>query len=320
MFIQIKKFSILKNNISYVSYISRKFYSNNTGGDLNNFDDKLFELDNLMDLQNFYHNNKTIVNTHPDKKILFLDYYSTRANQLLNISHDNFNKQFLKEIISDIKIEELKSLDNLYVLSLMESLSNLDYYPNMNAEDSKLWISLEYLLQGTNFIKNVSIENYGIILKAFQQFFMINDSTISPEEIYESIEYQLILKLRNEDDNLKDIIKMNLFKLIEIYVLFAKNLEGSLELYNLFITKILTKENLKLIDYNNLVELYFSSIIVYVNVCPKSKVINNFLKDLDEILIKDNKIRKNEMTLENEDILKWCFNQRNIETKLKFNF
>jgi hypothetical protein len=288
------------------------------------FDEKLCELENISELKNFYSQNKNIVDSYLEKKLLFLDYYT-------NFASDE-QIDFTRNILSEIKIENLKVLENMYILSLLESLYNLDYYPYEDSDSncSKLWIGLEYLIIGTNFINNLSIENYGIILQAFQKFFTIKDSTISPEEIFESLEYQIIMglkknKIENNSGINPDQNKSLKSKFVQIFTLFGKNLEGSLELYSLLIEKYL--KDRKDFSLEELVSLYFSSICINMYVCQKAKLIENFLTNIESdienrfrkikeiqaknVFVSEEEKYKNHLSEASKDVLQWCFEVRN---------
>jgi len=297
-------------------YMNKKFCSSGIkeeetdilNSKLENFDIKLMECSNFEELNLIFKNNQNIIDNYIEKRILFLDYFSTLIkNQEIDENSNSKKEEMIKELFAGIKIENFKSVDKIFILSLLESLHSLNMYPYEQSEISKLWIGLESLILGTNFLKNISLENYTIILKAFQIFFSIKDSTISAEEIFECVEYQIILTLKPEDPKIEI---NNLERYAELFILFAKNLEGSEELYSLFIQKIFTKENMKFIQLNNLgllVELFFSLICITKYVCSKNKFIN---KNSD--LHSESKIENNLTINDNID--------GNFFIKKKFNF
>lgn len=177
---------------------------------------------------------------------------------------------------------------------------------------SKLWIYFEYMILRTDFLKTIHFTNFDILLKAFQNFFMMRNTTISAEEIFEAIEYELIIQIKNHNEK---FYPSQIEKLAEIYVIYGKNLEGSLELYNLFIQKILTRENLKQLSKyssNLFTVIFFSSVLIKTFVIPSSnKNFQKFLESIEEIFenIHNNQEMKSlfcESKIDAQIISNWC--------------
>ncbi len=317
--------------IKKFSKFPRKLYSTST---LNtDFNHDLKQLNNINLFIDFYKNYQNPIEQEIDKKLLYMDYLSSYyKNNILSIA-PNLKSQLYSDVLTvtiqklNTNTHKLKSLDDIYKLSLMESLMNLNFYPDIGG-DSKLWITLEYFILRTNFLENIPIENYNLILKSFQKFFVIENVTISAEEIFEKVEYQIILRLKS-GLNYDKFSQDQLLSFLEIFILFAKNLEGSREMYNIFLEKILTKKNLiKLskisINKPALIGFYFALININLVVDKKNKNVKNLLYDMDNLMVeyfRQNKIKNNiksddnEINKTSESVLIWCLNKRN----LKFN-
>jgi hypothetical protein len=279
-------------------------------------DEELRESTNLKNFVDFYNKNRKFISIELEKKLIFLEYYSEfieniPKSKLNDLDFLNFNKIISKDL-SEIDLQILKS-NSLFVLSLIESLNKLDFFPGNSFEDSnshnlsKLWIQIEYMILRTDFLKTLHFTNFDILLKTFQKFFMIKNTTISSEEIFESIEYEIIIQLKN----FKQVfLPSQIERLSEIYTLYGKNLEGSAELYNIFIEKVFTKENIEQINkysINLFTAVFFSSVLIQTYIMPSSnKKFQKFLSEMKEISEKapNNKILKNYK--EREILLNWC--------------
>lgn len=305
------------SNIKYnIQNGIKKFYTGCSSfqEELKLFDNQLFDFETTDELKIFYNDSKLILNKYYDKKILFLDYYTSLVIKE-KTDLDSIDLTILDDILNDMSVENLKKLDYLYILSLMESLYNLNYYPFIHTNKNKIWIVFEYLIIGTKKFKQIPIVLYGIILKSFQKFFSLKNTTISPEEIFEVMEYQLVIFLKNAKSSKFEIDIKNLNKYAEIYSLFGKNLEGSVELYNLIIENLLPIKYIKLLDTNSLIGIYFSTILIQKKNF-RSKIINNFLIELENEIHEILKINNTKLTFEDRDVLNWCFLERKFKNKL----
>jgi hypothetical protein len=305
-----------------INYTKFKFCQKINNSD---FETDLNLLTNFDSFNNFYSNYENILENDIEKKLYFLDYYSTFIEQEQNLKKfelkEDIYKNLADKIYMTLRLAEVKTLNNIYILSLIESLNKMNYYGNTVG---KLWITLEYIILRTDFLKNIPITNYSIILKAFQPFFMFKDTTttISAEEVFEAVEYQIILRLKS----IKEIDIENLQKYIEIYILFGKNMEGSVELYSKLINNLFSAKNLDnlITIYPELfISMYFSSVLIKIYVITrKNKIFDNFLNTLEEILttkFRDKTIDFKNINLNIEknsnigDMLNFCFNKRNIK-------
>jgi hypothetical protein len=251
----------------------------------------------------YYKENKTFLNENADKYLLFLDNLSTYVYDT-----DEGPTEEVDSDVSEIVLsynDKIGNFEPFYFISFLESLNKLEYYG-----DNKIWIAIESILTKSNLLKFIDLRYYYIILKAFQRFFSIKDTTVSAEDIFELVEYNTILKLKELKD-LKLTTKDDLH-ILDLYILFAKNLEGSTELYNVFIQKIILP-NLKIIEKYNpnyLVNIYTASIFIKESVILKNNNFELFLKELDLILQKNKAILNNNI---NKDFISWCFDKRKIK-------
>lgn len=307
-----------------------RFCENLNSDNKENFfdDDELRELTNLKHFVDFYNKNKKFISNELGKKLIFLEYYSEfiekiPKSKLNGIDFIKFNKVVSNDV-REVDLQILKS-NSLFVLSLIESLNKLDFFPGNKIEESnsnnlsKLWIHFEYMILRTDFLKTIHFTNFDILLKTFQTFFMIKNTTISSEEIFETIEYEIIIQLRSSKET---FLPSQIERLAEIYTLFGKNLEGSEELYNIFIEKVLTKENLEQINkfsINLFTAVCFSSVLIQTYIVPKSnKKFQKFLSDIKEISEKapNNELLKK--SKEREVLLNWCdmiFKQKSLKKR-----
>jgi hypothetical protein len=285
--------------------------------ELNLFDKKVGSLYQKNDFQNyfdFYHsyNHKQIINSHLEKKLLFIDYLSTYLAKDFYKNNEKFNtfSEFLREIILTIQISELKQTQSIYVISLIESLSNLIYYPSYFKDSGKIWIALEHLILSTNFLNNLELNHFYFILKCYEIFFQFEDTTVNPEELFESIEYYLIKLFKNHQINSKN--NYELIELAKIYIVYGKNLEASLEFYECIIEILSDKDNIKFLNKNHrslVVELFFSTLLIREKVCRGNKI-EEFLKLLDEKSTEYEKVNENiikdyKLGSEHLDMLDW---------------
>jgi hypothetical protein len=285
----------------------QNFNKNNpiSESDLQLFDERVECLNRVHDLKNhfdFYNfdNNKKIINSHLEKKLLYIDYLSSYLNKDFYNNSDHFNtfSNFLGEVILPIKISELKLTEPIYIISLIESLSNLLYYPIYFKDSGKIWIALENLILSTNFLDNLEFNHLYLILKSFQNFFHMEDTILNCEEMLETIEYNLIKLLKSQILNPSN--QNGLIILAKIYILFGTNLEGSLEFYEIMIGVLFNKEYLMFLDKNHrslVIELFYSCLLIKSKVCI-GKNIDEFINLLEE--------QSSQYINDNERIFKNC--------------
>jgi hypothetical protein len=311
----------------FISSIKKFCFTNNFQGinknnninesELHLFDEKvgcLFQINDFQNYFDFYHsyNHKLIINSHLEKKLLFIDYLSTYLEKDFYKNNKKFDtfSEFLREIILTIQISELKQIQSIYVISLIESLSNLLYYPSYFKDSGKIWIALENLILSTNFLNNLELSHFYLILRCFEFFFQLEDTTVNPEELFESIEYHLIKLLKNQQINLKN--NYELIELAKIYIVYGKNVEASLEFYESVIDILSDKYNIKFLDKSHrslVVELFFSTLLIREKVC-RGKKIEEFIKLLDEKSteyekVNENIIKEYKLGSEHLDMLDW---------------
>jgi hypothetical protein len=282
-----------------------------------NYAEGLSNLNSFTNYENFYLEHEDYIEKNIEKKLLYLENYSNfnYHNEFINDDRkfdNNFN--FRKILLNKLQNNEILKSDltskPIYILSIIESLYKLDYY-----EDNKIWIILEHTILRTDFLKNITIDYFYIILKAFQKFFLISESTIHPEEIFENVEYNTIIHLKKNTTYQWSNININI---IELYNMFSVNFEGSLELYHLFIDKILLP-NMNLIFQNDLemfIKIYFTTVMITLQ-NDKDKKINYFASVLEDKLNDKNSILcKKADQLDNFPLLKWAMSKRNKNYKL----
>jgi hypothetical protein len=265
----------------------------------------LKSLSSDLEYRNFYEMNKNNFEGDIESKLLFLDYYSSYINET------GLKSSFSQSILSNIE-EHIPNLEKFHLLSLIESLQKLDFY-----DENKIWIRIEHILLSTSFLKTIPITYFSLILKAIQPFFSIKNTTISAEEIFETIEYNLILKLKEESKSNEGNLKLEnnkITQIVELFVLFAKNLEGSKELYSMLIEKFFTSEDLLTIFKNNqeyLINMYISTVILIENVDKKCKILNKLLSDIE--LIFSTQSLKTQQLSDLLPILHWALEKRNLK-------
>jgi hypothetical protein len=229
------------------------------------------------------------------------EYYSNNSEDyflyLENFSNFVYESDIKPDVSNIVYLYENKmyNLEPIYLLSLIESLNKFNYY-----EDNKIWILIESILARTNIVREIDVTMYYIILKAFEYFFINKDTTISAEDIYEIVEYNTINKLKKYDKIKIGEYNLNL---IDLYLLFGKNLEGSAELYKNLFEKIILP-NIKTISVHKpelITCIYFTAILINDHVCK----IEPYLKEIDKIKIPSFKS-------ELDDFTEWCKNKRNF--------
>jgi len=210
----------------------------------------------------YFTGNKNLFEVNDEITLLFFDYFTEFSAQekqnIYNKKHENNQiiQCELQEVLDKINnmIEKiicvldnrLLSLDPFLLISFIESLWKINYYSN-----NKIWIKLEYILVRTNLLRNISMDFYYIVLKAFEGFFNREDSTILPDEIFEVVEYNSILTF-------KDAEGQKLFKKVnEKLIVFDKNFNYSLDKYKkegLIFPLINTSKNRKIsfLNANNI--------------------------------------------------------------------
>lgn len=209
------------------------------------------------------------------EEILFL---LDRMTELKNKNVENFvdfieNLEILMENEINVLAEQFGELDGIHLLSLMESLAKLSLTRNM-----KIWIKLEAVVLKTQFLNLINIDFFPLIAESFQIFFEISDSTINVEEIFEEIELKAILRFENNND----LENLSLDKAIHLFVVFAKNLEGSKDFYEHLLKKFLSAKNLSRIlnDKENSAVLLFATNLIEKSVYKSKnlKVFKNLLE------------------------------------------
>ncbi len=244
-------------------------------------------LDSIQKYNNLFERYKEFFETSHEDYFLYLDHFSSYA-------YKNDIKADVKEIIY-LHEKNLDFLDPILVISFIESLNKFDYY-----DDNRIWIILESVLIKGNIVAETDMAMYFVILKSFQYFFAMNETTVSSEDIYEIVEYNIINKLNKS----KPInIGQSNVSLIDNYLLFAKNLEGSKELYHSIMEKIIIP-NFKVISIYKpemIVSIYYATILINDHVCDMKK----YLKLLDDM-------EKHNCDNVTNDMLKWCLNKRKL--------
>jgi hypothetical protein len=245
----------------------------------------------------FGRNRESLVES-PEQYFLFLDNLSS----FIYNHNDNLHDKVLNEIVN-LYSDTLGQVEYLYFISFIESLTKLEYY------DNKTWIVVESIILKSNIVKMVDMRFYYIILKGFRHFYRVNDTTISAEDVFEIIEYNTIIKLKE----LKEVVLQHKddLRLLDLFILFAFNLEGSDEMYSLMVDKILlpNRKVLAKLDTNYLVNLYTSSLLVNKHI---TKGINGFISELKSIIDKRN---LNTIDRVEKDFLQWC-NYKTINNKI----
>lgn len=165
--------------------------------------------------------------------------FSHRKNNILNF----FNSNISKDEDSNKKTSQKLNIEFLF---------------------NSVVLKIQMYVLNNNFLRKISFSHYYLILNLFSTYFKIQDSTIDSEEIFEKVEYEVILfikekykssleeansKVNIESKMEKKIYSINeyltnssiltsiwLFKdnFIEIFLLMAKNLEGSKIFYEYF--------------------------------------------------------------------------------------
>jgi hypothetical protein len=218
--------------------------------------------------------------------LYLLEYFTIYKINNCILPESYINDTVYLQIIQLVE-KEIFSLQPLYLLSVIDSFEKLEYF------DFKIWNHFDYLVTRTRFLKNIDILYYPVILKGFEHFFKI-ESSVSAEEVYEVLEYELIFKLRKFEDRaligntLLTNKKIN--EIIKIYILFSKNLEGSRQLYSLLIDYFFLFERFYLYLYEEenfslLISLYFSTFEISEKLY-KDDTITRFLGILEKTLIK----------------------------------
>ena len=279
----------------------------------------------------------------------------------IDIITEDITKFFLSKITD-------YEFDNILIISLIESSNKIKTSLDIVINEKELLLKIQYLILRTNFLKEIPVNYYYLLLKVFEDYFN-RESSIDSEEVFEKIEYEIINFIKNQHSlntakhkdnkntkitiknkkknqqylsniysynsltlNLKEksSLKISLFKkffksffktnsndsiydflidnndilieynLLECYILFAKNAEGSHELYNYF--SYLIKPNLHVMlnnKYNNIfytendnydklnrdvfIQVYYSSVIALNKVC-NSKHFLRMIKYLEYLI------------------------------------
>jgi len=393
--------NLIKNkiNLNLLKHKPIENFNEDKSDEDDDYSSLFLSFDSVEKFNSYYIKNKVQLENNFEILLLFLDYFTDfckknkhniliREKEENKTSRDEFNifvaqSNTLIDNIVIILEEKLLTLDPFLLISLIESLYKIKYFSN-----NKIWVKLEYILLRTNLLRNISIDFYYIILKAFECFFNREDSTILADEIFEVVEYNTILiskdsenenpfkkllenfkgfenyffsalerfkkegeiftliqaSITKQTNRINNNLNQNIliinnnspkfkssedfceienfhlkyfFNICEMYYCFAKNLEGSQDLYRLFIEKFFNEENIQIFKniffcfvlendhihqrsdkiqydckleiinsklFECLINLYFSSILIYDNVCNKNFIID-FIKKIEHFIL-----------------------------------
>jgi hypothetical protein len=241
----------------------------------------------------YFRSNIEMLENEQNQYFLFFDNLSTFAF--------NYEYEIKGNILNDIVYlynDKLYSIEPLYFISFIESLNKLEYY------DNKIWITIESIISKSSIVNAIDMKYYYIILKGFQRFYKISDTTVSPEDVFELIEYHTINKLKAVKQI--DLKTKEDLGIINLFTLFGFNLEGSDELYMSMLNKVFrpNQQVLKSIEPEQLKNLYTATKLVAKNVTPNVKP---FLSELEKI------IKAQKLSTDNNignDFLQWAENNK----------
>lgn len=325
-----------------------------------NLREALINFKTQKDYFDFYEKNSKLLSYDLNVLLLFFDYYSeflelktieSSSKKPFNLppilSHSEDSDEILSSILKIVsnKLSEY-SLDPFLTLSFFESLQKIKDASNISLSSNEVYIILQYLVLRTNFLKQIKTRHYPVILKNLEFLFTNPKAVVDAEEIYERIEYEVILEIKrlhsncvseiNESGNSKGkkgylantklteylhknpelLVELNL---IEIFYYFAKNSEGSTEFYEIMAPLLTANlEDYLTSDIKTLVQVYYSIVLVMNTVC-KTKNLENLAKYIEKAIEAetnnaDNKDFENALLQEHtflRDMLKWALNNRN---------
>lgn len=338
---------------------------------LNSYEDDLNEdiksFNTKLDFEEYFVKHKSFLSNNNHNMLLLLDYYSTFIEtEALNITSQQSKYKYPSEVytqrldlLDDISVifnESIKKSesDPFLVLSFLESVykirKSLDLYSSQYINE--VLLTIQYLILRTGFLKQIEIKHYPILLTSYEDYFNIK-STIDVEEVFEKIEYEIILFIKSEHEKyiesqsissnnnknkgfklkIHDFLKiryeiLEIYSLIDCFLIFSKNLEGSNELYEYFCCMldsyidVIIKSKIE-----RVIEIYYCLVLVYYNVSS--------IKNIDRLLVKiegfirlyiKESCKKSDESEENEymkkklnsidtcyiDLLKWGLNKRKL--------
>jgi len=265
-----------------------------------NLADLLREQNDIQIINGLYETNKSVFERDLEFTLLFLDIYASKFDQGQNIEYFEIAKnKLVMSIISQVE-ERILDIDPFFILSFFETITKFKHF------DNKLWLKFEYILIQTNFIYEIDIKYYHLLLKGFENFFSrAKESVIPTEEIFEFIENQLIINIKRLITEEKLYSSIDLKNLIDNYIIFGKNLEGSRDLFDLLIKTIREHRNFKKTSLDCLICVYFVSILIESNVYS-NKTLTSFIKSL-ESLINSNDVNNFEETFKQDNQVKYLF-------------
>ena len=239
------------------------------------------------DFYEVYSNDYILFKKDIELNLYFLEYFSKFKIDNCLLPDSYIKDNIFIEIMQFIDREVLK-FDSIYLLSLIDSLEKIEQH------DFKIWNNIDYLITRTSMLKKIDILYFPVILKGFEHYFQI-ESSISAEELYEVLEYDIITKLKKIDDDRRTILKTlitskKINEIIKIFIYFSKNLEGSQQLYTLLIEYFFNSERFNIYlnereNYSYLISLYYSSHKI-IDVISKDECILNFHTMLEKLLIR----------------------------------
>lgn len=202
--------------------------------------------------------------------LLYLDFLADMHNKTPSQSDVSFASPLI-----DSLTESLSVMDPFYIVSLIESLSKLQH----NRQD-KIWLKLQYLILRTDLVSKLDLKMHKIILKAFEGFFAykVSSGTVDPEEVYEKVEYEILLRTANTKESLLDCC--------EVFLLFGKNLEGSSALYLKLLERIyFGLEEIFTKDKVLYVQIYYTTILIQDFVFYRKNRLERVLKQQEKLII-----------------------------------
>jgi len=259
---------------------------------------KLKDESDLNTLDGLYNSNKNIFERDLELTMLFLDIYSSKVSESKTLNDEEITKNKLIMILISEVDKVLLTMDPFLILSFFETITKFKYFNN------QLWMRFEYILIKTNFIHEIEIKYYHLLLKGFENFFS-KESVIPTEEIFEFIENNFIIKMKTLIKEAKLYSAIDLKSLIENYIIFGKNLEGSRDLFDLLIKCIQEHKGFRHIKLEDLICIYFVSLLIESNVY-KNKALSFFINSL-ETLINMNEVNLFENLFKKDSQLKYLF-------------
>lgn len=235
----------LESEVENINFLDRENQANENNEETN-LSELLGNFKSFAEFDFYLENNKQKLANENEILLLYFDYLAEFNLKIKNLKLNNFSKDtetegftinaetnltrvsseldrincfsIIEKIINLIE-EKLLSLDPFLIISFIESLHKSRYYSS-----NKIWIKLEYILLRTNMLRNISMDYYFIISNAFEYYFNREDSTILADEIFELIEYNFILSMKETQTE-----KVFLNKLNEDFKIFENNFIHSFE-------------------------------------------------------------------------------------------